>query len=202
MQSDQKIDSHIVPVAHPVANDAVGVEKCYWYVAIVNHNTERKVSEKLTKLGVPNYIPSQTEYKVWKNGRRVRKERLVIPSTVFVYCTETKRREIVNSPFINRFMTNCAGSKDGLSHKPIATIPNEQIETLKFILGNSDTPVNITSVDFKRGDKVRILRGGLKGLEGEVQNMSKDMSELLVRLDIFGCARLTIDTINIERVQE
>lgn len=200
MQSRPEIDSSIIPLTNSVVNDAVGLEKSFWYVAIVNYNTEHKVSERLTKLGVSNYVPSQTEYKVWKNGRRVKKERLVIPSTVFVYCSETLRRELINLPYINRFMTNCAGSKDGLLHKPIATIPNEQIETLKFMLGNSDTPVNITVVNFKPGDKVRVMRGELKGLEGEVQDMSKDKSELVVRLDVFGCARLEIDTINIERI--
>lgn len=202
MQSPAKIDSSIVSVAHNVANDAAGVENCYWYVALVNNNTEHKASERLTKLGISNYVPSQIEYKVWKNGRRVKRERLVIPSTIFVHCTETQRREIVRLPYINRFMTNCAGSTYGLTHKPLATVPDNQIETLKFMLGNSDTPVNITPIAFNRGDKVRVLRGKLKGLEGEVQNLNKDKSVLVVRLDIFGCARLTIDTINIEKVQK
>lgn len=94
-------------------------------------------------------------------------------------------------------MTNKAGtSKDGL-RKPLAIIPDAQIEMLKFMLGNSDSPVNITQADFKAGDKVRVLRGSLAGLEGEVTDMTKGKSELIVRLDLFGCARLTIDTINL-----
>lgn len=184
-----------------VVDDAVGVEKSCWFVAIVNHNAEKTAAEKLEKLGIKHYLPTQAEIRVWKNGRKAKVDRVVIPSTIFVYCTEQQRREIVGLPFINRFMTNKAGTVDGCQHKPIATVPDKQIEILKFMLGNSETPVSITPVDFRQGDNVRVRRGKLMGLEGEVLDMSKDKSELIVRLDMFGCARLTIDTINIERIR-
>lgn len=189
-----------VPAATNVVDDAVGVAKSYWFVAIVNHNAEKGVAEKLDKMGIINYLPLQTEYRVWKNGRRSKVDRVVIPSTIFIYCTEQRRREIVGLPFINRFMTNKAGTIEGSSNKPLATIPDKQIEILKFMVGNSDTPVTIAPLDFKNGDKVRVMRGGLMGLEGEVLDLSNDKSELIVRLDLFGSARLTIDTINIERI--
>lgn len=133
-----------IPTTAYVVDDAVGMAKKHWFVAIVNHNAEKGASEKLNKLDIKHYLPTQTEYRVWKNGRKAKVDRVVIPSTIFIFCTEQKRREIVGFPFINRFMTNKAGPIDSLSHKPIATIPNEQIETLKFILGQSDTPVEIT----------------------------------------------------------
>lgn len=189
-----------VSTAAYVVDDAVGVAKSYWFVAIVNHNAEKKAAEKLGKLKIEHYLPSQPEIRVWKNGRKTKVDRVVIPSTIFVYCTEQQRREIVGLPFINRFMTNKAGTINGCSHKPIAIIPDKQIEILKFMLGNSETPVTITSADFKSGDKVRVRRGNLLGLTGEVLDMSKNQSELIVRLDMLGCARLTIDTINIERI--
>lgn len=188
-------------IAANVVNDAVGVEKSYWFVAIVNHNSEKGVAEKLEKLGIRYYLPTQSEIKVWKNGRKVKVDRVVIPSTIFIHCTEPQRREIVGLPFINRFMTNKAGTINGCSHKPIATIPDNQIETLKFMLGNSETPVTLSAANFKQGDKVRVIRGRLKGLEGEVMDLSKNKTELLVGLDFFGCAKLTIDTINVEVIK-
>ena len=178
--------------------DTVGMEKSHWYVAIVKHNTEKSCSEKLNKLEIKHYVPIQSEIKIWKNGRRAKIDRVVIPSTIFIHCSEEERRKIVGLPFINRFMTNKAGVADGVSHKPLAIIPDKQIDILKFMLGYSETPVSITPIDFRHGDKVRVIRGGLSGLEGEVLDISKDKSELIVRLDVFGCARLTIDRINIE----
>lgn len=192
------IDSNVVSTATYVVDDAVGVAKSYWFVAIVNHNAEKGASEKLAKIGIPHYLPIQTEYRVWKNGRKVKVNRVVIPSTIFVYCTEQQRKEIVRFPFINRFMANKAGKAKGAVNKPIAIIPDKQIELLKFMLGQSDTHVKITEKPIKTGDRVRIIRGRLVGLEGEILDLNKDRSELIVTLDFFGCAKLEIETVNVE----
>lgn len=181
-----------------VVDDAVGVEKSYWFVAIVNHNAEKSAAEKLEKLKINHYLPTQTEIRVWKNGRKSKVDRVVIPSTIFIYCTEQQRKEIVGLPFINRFMTNKAGITKSEYHKPLAIIPDRQIQQLKFMLCQSDMPVTVSAKSLNRGDLVRIVRGNLAGLEGEVMDLSKDKTELIVALDFFGCARLTTDTINIE----
>ena len=178
---------------------AVGVSGAKWFVAIVKHNTEKAVGEKLTKMGYETYVPIQTEYKVWRNGRKAKVDRVVIPSVVFIRCTERERRVVVTSPFVNRFMTNKAGSVEGFTHKPLAIIPDQQIATLKFMLGYSETPVTIVPTVYKHGDKVRVIRGGLRGLEGEVLNFNGDKTELIVSIGILGCAKLMIETINLQR---
>jgi transcription antitermination factor NusG len=180
--------------------DAVGVGKSVWYVALVNNNTEKMTGERLSALGYENYVATQLEIRVWRNGKRAKVDRVVIPSTVFVKCTEKERRQIVALPYINRFMTNKAAVTDEQPYrKPLAIIPNRQIETLRFMLGNSDTPVNIGR--YQKGDKVRVARGELCGLEGEVIETSDGKSELIVAIDFFGCARLTIDRINLEPIK-
>lgn len=187
-----------VPAAACVVDDAVGMNKSRWFVAIVNHNSEKKVSEQLTKIGVVNYLPTQSEVRVWRNGRKSKVDRVVIPSTIFVYCTESRRRELVALPYIFRFMTNKAGALKDSINKPLAIIPDREIERLKFMLGQSDIPVEISKMPFKNGDKVRVIRGSLVGLEGEVVDTKNAKSDLIVALSIFGCAKLSIDTINLE----
>ncbi len=197
-------DGHVSNIAQPVTDvvdDAVGVEKKYWFVAIVNHNSEKQSSEKLNNMSIENYLPTQTEHRVWRNGRKAKVNRIVIPSIIFVYCTEQKRKEIVGLPFIFRFMTDKAGTSSNSPSKPLAIIPDEQIRRLKFMLGQSDIPVEITEKPFKAGDKVRVIRGDLAGLEGEVLDLRSSQSELIVALNFFGCARLLIDTINLEIVK-
>lgn len=179
---------------------AVGVEKGHWFVAIVKHNTEKASGIKLTNSGYQCYVPTQEETRVWKNGRRTIVDRVVIPSVVFVRCTENIRKEIVNLPFISRFMTNRAGSATKTGHKPLATIPDEQIRKLQFMLGNSDVPVSFSTAPYKKGDFVRVIRGRLLGLVGEVQKIDDKHSELTVGLDFLGNARLAIETINVEPV--
>ena len=181
--------------------DAVGMEKSQWYVAIVKHNTEKNSAEKLDKMGIETYLPIQSEHRVWKNGRKAKIDRVVISSTIFIKCTETERREIVKLPFINRFMTNKAGTSANTAHKPLAIIPDNQIELLKFMLSQSDIPIEITEKNFKNGDKVRVIRGSLAGLEGEIVDTKNVQIELIISLELFGCARLYIDKKNLEIIR-
>lgn len=196
--SANTIDNTEISTATNVVDDAVGVAKSYWFVAIVNHNSEKQASDKLTKMGITNYLPTQPEIRIWKNGRKSKVDRIVIPSTIFIKCTERRRKELVNLPFIFRFMTNKAGYIEGSPNKPLAIIPDKEIAQLRFMLGQSDTPVEITEKPFKNGDRVRVIRGNLAGLEGEVLSLKESKSELIISLNFFGCARLSIDSINLE----
>lgn len=180
---------------------AVGVSKSHWYVAIVKNNTEKSSSEKLVKLGHECYVPLQEEFRVWKNGRKTKVNRVVIPTIIFINCKESERKEIVKYPFILRFMTNRAASPTNSGGKPLAIIPDSQIQKLMFMVGNSDTPVIFSYVPYKKGDWVRVVRGRLAGLEGEVTAINASQSEVVVSLDCLGNARLTIETIDIESIR-
>lgn len=177
----------------PCGVDVAAGVSARWYVAIVNHNSERKCADKIQALGYDTYVAVQSEHRLWRNGRRKVVERVLIPCTVFVRCTEQQRRTLVELPYIFRFMTNKAIS----SGSRIAVIPAYQIAQLRFMLGQTDTPVTIDG-DYRRGDRVRVIRGPLRSLEGQVISDADGQSTLLVRLDYFGCARLTISPTDLE----
>ncbi len=177
---------------------AVGVSKAKWFVAIVNNRSEKAIGERLAKMGIENYVPTQEVFKVWKNGKKARVEKVVIPAVIFINCTEERRRDIVKLPFIFRFMTDKAMTSVNAVSKPIAVISDNEINRLKFMLGQSDVPVTIEERPYNVGDKVRIIRGSLAGLEGEVFDMNSSKSEVMVTLEYIGCAKLMIDTINLE----
>jgi len=180
---------------------AVGVAKSNWFVAVVKNNTEKAVMERMLKLGYECYVPIQKEIRIWRNGKRAIVDRVVIPSLVFIHCTEAVRRDVVSLPFIIRFLTNRAGSSPEGLNKPLAIIPDGQIRTLQFIVGNSDTPVTFTPCIYRQGDKIRVIRGNLKGLEGEVQVVDDRHSELSVVIGLLGSAKLTIDTVDVELIK-
>lgn len=179
---------------------AVGVAKSNWFVAVVKNNTEKAVLDRLQKLGYECYVPIQTEMRIWRNGKRAMIDRVVIPSLVFIHCTEAVRREVVSLPFIIRFLTNRAGTSPEGLNKPLAIIPDSQIKTLQFMVGNSDTPVTFTPYIYKQGDRIRVIRGKLKGLEGEVRIIDDRHSELSVVIDLLGSAKLMIDTVDVELI--
>lgn len=180
------------------AGNAVGVPESLWYVAFMRkHNTEKASAERLRKMGYDSYVATQQEWRVWRNGKRKKIDRVVIPSVVFIRCTETERKIIVHEHYISRFMMDRAGTDS-----KVATIPPLQIERLRFMLNQSDIPVTITERPYQVGDKVRIIRGSLTGLEGEVFDMNSEKSELVVLIEHFGCAKLMVDTISIELIKE
>lgn len=105
-------------------------------------------------------------------------------------------------PYFSRFMTDTARKTPDKAVSSIAIVSDNEINRLKFMLGQSDIPVEISEQAFISGDKVRVIRGSLAGLEGVVSDMKATKSELFVELNHFGCARLSIETVNLERITE
>ncbi len=191
-------DAEYVTTARPDAGGAVGVASRQWFVAIVKNNTEKSAEERLGRLGHETYVARQQVLRVWKNGRKAKVDKVLIPAMVFVKCTEAERKEIVALPFISRFMTNKVAASAESPTKPLAVIPQEQIDTLKFMLGQSDIPVTMVAAPYKVRDRVVVVRGNLRGLEGEVVQTAEGKSDLIIRVDLLGCAQVTINAIDLE----
>jgi ribosomal protein L24 len=63
---------------------------------------------------------------------------------------------------------------------------------------HSDSPVSIEPMPIKLGDKVRIIRGQLQGLEGNVLSLTENHSEIVINLNILGCAKVRVYRTNIQ----
>ncbi|MDE6416824.1 MAG: UpxY family transcription antiterminator [Duncaniella sp.] len=199
--SDTGTENTIVAAVPAGVDDAVGVAEGSWYVAVVNARHEKKVAESLAAHGVESYVATQRELRVWANGRRRAVDRVVIPAVVFVKCSEERRREIVALPGISRFMVNRSTGRNA-GNRPVATIPERQMQTLKFMLGQSEIPVDFTPAVFRLHDTVRVIRGHLKGLEGTIVVNPDGSHSLAVSLDLLGGATVKIDPRDVERLSE
>ena len=200
MYKKRKIDD-IVTAGPSCVDDAVGVPEAKWFVAIVNSRHEKSVAEKLQATGIETYVAAQKEMRVWANGRRKIIDRVVVPSMVFVKCTEWQRRQIVNLPYVNRFLVNRSTDRGGLN-KPVAVIGDAEMRKLKFMLGQSDTPVEFVPIEFRINDTVRVVRGSLRGLEGEIRTASDGTNTLLVSLPLLGGATVHIDPMDVEKISQ
>lgn len=178
---------------------AVGVSESKWFVAIVNSRHEKAVGERLSEIGMETYVAIQKEMRIWANGRRKLVDRVVIPSMVFVKCSEKERRQIVNHPYINRFLVNRSADSGGLN-KPVAVIGDAEIQKLKFMLGQSDSPVEFVPTEFRVNDTVRVVRGNLRGLEGEIRQNSDGSHTLVVSLSLLGGATVHIQSQDVEKI--
>ena len=189
-----------VVAAEPSGVDgAVGVPEAKWFVAIVNSRHEKSVADKLLTVGIETYVAAQKEMRVWANGRRKIVDRVVIPSMVFVKCTEQQRRRIVNLPYVNRFLVNRSADSGGLN-KPVAVIGDAEIQKLKFMLGQSDSPIEFAPTEFRVHDNIRVIRGGLRGLEGEIRENSDGTHTLVISLALLGGATVHIQPQDVEKI--
>lgn len=171
---------------------AVGVNSRQWFVAIVNNNTEQACSRKLLTFGYQSFVPIQ-EFVTVINGKRRKRTHVAISSLLFVHVTEQERKDIVNLPFIKRFMTDHTRPKDFCGRHPLMTIPDCQMEPLRNLIDNCEEEIRIESLPKNIGEKVRITGGKLKGLTGNVIRLSDGKTFFVIQLENLGCAKVLIN---------
>ncbi|MCC8036572.1 MAG: UpxY family transcription antiterminator [Bacteroidales bacterium] len=160
-----------------------------WFVARVQMNCEKRSALRINSLGIETFVPTQSEIHQWSD-RRKKIERIVLPMLVFFRAQEAKAREIERLSFVRALMRAPGENR-------IATIPDDQIERFKFMLGHSDAEVTINH-RVNKGDKVRIVRGKLQGLEGVVTTASDNRSIVSIAIDYIGYASIIISKSDLE----
>ena len=155
----RSVDTHKTP--------ALGVSGPHWFVAEVKPTMERKVRDLLMSQHYEAYFPSQVNTKVYKNYTRHTSERPVIPGVVFVRIAEDQVRLVAAlSTSIYRFMPNRALLRDGNGALRFAFISEDEMKQLKYICGQAENPVLFSDEPLKVGQRVRVMRGPLAGVEG------------------------------------
>lgn len=173
-----------------------------WFVAVVKNLTEVSCAQGLEKAGIETYVPTETSVSETPTGKRRDRVRALVPARLFIHATEAERRQAVNTPYVIRFMTDIAGRPNHLGQRPLAVIPESQMQALQYMVFNATKPVSITEGSLLRGDKVRVLRGPLKGLEGIVERDTNGVSRIFITLDTFGCASTELDLESLEKVEQ
>ena len=161
-----------------------------WIAALVQMCTERKVGERLDKLKVENYVPTQTEIHQWSD-RKKKVERIVIPMIVFIHTDEMTERRLRMQTFIRKILSYPGQWK-------AAVIPDNQIQRLKFMLKHAESQVELMESNLQVGETVRVARGPLQGLEGEIWQVQPGKPMIAIRIDGLGYACVNIDKSDIE----
>ena len=119
---------------------------------------------------------------------------VVIPMIIFVLNDNLDLPKISKDSNIIKVFTNPG------SVAP-AKIKDDEIERIKYILGQREVPVDFDPSIFKIDDKVRIVRGNLMGITGEIVSSDENTSELIIKLMMFGGARLKISKTDLEVIK-
>lgn len=185
-QTDMLHDSYHVSTVN-VTDDREAYPKC-WVAALVQVRTEKSVSKKLQSLGIETWVPVQSEIHQWSDRKKI--ERVVIPMVVFIHVEKSAIKELAYHSFIHKLLT-------APGQRIPAIIPDAQIESLKFMLGQAKAQVEIRERIFKTGDHVSIVRVPLKGLEGELCKVEAEKPMVAVQIDSLGYACISIDKADI-----
>ena len=140
-----------------------------WFALYTEPRHEKKVSEKLSKLGIEVYCPLVTQIKQWSD-RKKKVEVPLISSYVFVNMEESNRNSVFQVAGIVRYLYWLG--------KP-AIVKDDEITLLKKWL----LETTVTSFEVKRlaiGDEYKIDSGPFMGKEGVVSKVTKNYLELVL----------------------
>ena len=162
-----------------------------WLVVCVQSNREKKTYERLKALGYDSFLPLQEETHRWSD-RNKKVQRVVIPMVVFVRISPSERIPVLRLPSVSRFMVLRGESTP-------AIIPDAQMERFRFMLDYSEEAVEMCSERIQPGEQVKVIKGPLTGLTGELITMG-GKSKVAVRIHILGAAMVEVPVGFVERI--
>jgi transcription antitermination factor NusG len=160
-----------------------------WLAAYVKMHHEKKIRDRLTSMGIENFLPVKRESHQWSD-RQKDVERVLIPMMIFVRVNNVEKISVLSLPTVFRYLTLRG------EHRP-AIIPDRQMDRFRFMLDHAEDPVEFHIEALNPGDKIRVIKGALTGLEGELVNVD-GKSSIAVRIEQLGCAMVRIETAYIE----
>lgn len=163
----------------------------FWIAVYTRPRSEKKAAKELERLGIETYLPIQKQLRLWSD-RKKHVDVAVIPMVLFVYVSDDDIITIRQHSLIINVLS-LPGSRTP------AHIPEHQIKTLKYMLGQTDIQVSFESSKYRTSEKVIVIRGKLRGLIGEIKSIKDDFTTISVYIDLLGGALVNIKTIDVER---
>ncbi len=170
-----------------------------WYVIHCYSGYENKVrhaiEQRIETMGMRDrifdvIIPTEEEIEV-KDGKRKTVERRVFPGYILVEMAldEDSWYVVRNTPGVTGFV--------GMGNDPTPLRPDE----VKQIMDRMDDDRPVFKVNFKVGDKVRIIGGPFNDFIGRVAALDADRAKVRVMVDFFGReTSVELDFTGVEKV--
>jgi transcription antitermination factor NusG len=173
------------PSTHSASSNAPDFSR--WYAIYTCSRHEKKVAEHLKVLDIDHFLPLFTEVRDWKNGK-ASIEAPLFPAYVFARVDLRNRVKLLRIPSVVRLV--------GCRNEP-APISDSEIETLRIGLKHYKFEPHPY---LKVGDKVRVIRGALEGLEGVLSRKS-GLARVVVNVEsIMRAVSLQIDGSDLEPI--
>ncbi len=141
----------------------------YWHVLYTKPKNEKKVAQRLNKMGVEVFCPVIIERRQWSD--RIKKiETPLFKSMVFVKINHKNRNRVFDVPGVVRFMYWLG---------KLAEVKNEEINIIKEWL-NGEFSNRVKLENLTPGDKVSIASGKLKNKQAVIKEIGKKSMRLIL----------------------
>ena len=159
-----------------LGNAAHKIENASWYVARVHCGRELAVRNRLVRAGVETFVPVRNE-----GGH----ERPILNAMVFLKATKTEALDLANTGVVPvKYVIDCAT-------RTLLVVPDKQMEDFRRVLDLSLEEGGMMDKPLSLGDRVKVVKGPLKGVEGHVIEFNGRYYVVVSLLDsLFAKARV------------
>jgi transcription antitermination factor NusG len=161
-------------------------EDSAWCVLYTRHQHEKAVAEMLSAKGFEVFLPLYESIRRWKDRTKMLTLPL-FPCYVFVRGALTRRLQVVTTPGVHMILFH---------GEHLAIIPEVQIQAIRRAV---EGHFRVEPHPFlKCGERVRVIRGSLEGVEG-VLVRKKNLYRLVLSVDMMAkSVAVEIDATDVE----
>jgi transcription antitermination factor NusG len=166
-------------------NDGLG-----WWALYTRHHHEKSVADTLSAKGFEVFLPLYDSMRRWKDRSRLLSMPL-FPCYVFVRGGLNRRLQVVTTPGVHMILFH---------GENVAIIPEAEIQTIRKTV---EGPFQVEPYPFlKCGERVRVKRGSLEGVEG-ILVRKKSQYRLVLSVDMLAqSVAVEIDAADVESADE
>jgi transcription antitermination factor NusG len=169
----------------------IGATSCddsSWWALYTRHQHEKTVADMLSAKGFEVFLPLYESMRRWKDRKKMLSLPL-FPCYVFVRGGLNRRLQVVTTPGVHMIL--CHGES-------VAMIPEEEIQVIRKTIEGA---YRVEPHPFlKVGERVRVIRGTLEGVEG-VLLRKKNMCRLVLSVAMVAqSVAVEIDAADVEPI--
>ncbi|OQX71698.1 MAG: hypothetical protein B6D62_01535 [Candidatus Cloacimonas sp. 4484_275] len=140
-----------------------------WFVVYVKPNRAKKLAEYAFRNGIHYFLPLKDSIRVYGN-RKIKFTKPLFPGYIFIKCNPKERQKLIISGHIVKFLN--------------VDNENELLFSLKQINFGRERGVNFSAHKYiRKGMRVEIVSGALKGMKGFVEESEK-LDKVILQVDI------------------
>lgn len=164
-----------------------------WYVAVVRTNCERRIASYIEKdlkqkgIWFEYWVPMVKDVVLNKRtNKRKKVEKVFLTTFIFCHISPSKINEI-------RFRSDVYKMLTMPGHREIYRIPDEEMNNYRTFVDRSCMPISSYTGALKKGQRVRIIGGPMKGVEAYVQRTKKDKVVIGCEIRYISGATIEVD---------